>query len=287
MTPSTRRRRREARDDPRGHRGLRRDLHVGLRAQPARARQALREGEDVAVERGDRPRLVDRRRPREDRPGARRRRHDALPGARRGRGLAGEALRRQGVAPGLGRDPELAAVAVHARRAGRAALHRAHRRDRAVDRREVLRGDAGDGRGPPRRGVRPLPRREARQPVRHQRQPEGHPRRHPPRPPLGHRVPRHADHGRGPRARGVRHDAHDHDRAAAEEAAPLRDERRGAPRRVRRALVAGVLHASSPTPRCASARSSRSTSRSGCSAASRTPRCGSGWVSTPTPSTAR
>ena len=52
------------------------------------------------------------------------------------------------------RDPELAALAVHARRAGRAALHRAHRRDRAVDRRQVLRRDAGDGRGPPRRGVR-------------------------------------------------------------------------------------------------------------------------------------
>ena len=36
---------------------------------------------------------------------------------------------------------------------------------------------------------------------------------------LGHRVPRHADHGRGTRARGVRHDAADHDRAAAQEAA--------------------------------------------------------------------
>ena len=104
---------------------------------------------------------------------------DALPGARGGRGLAGEALRREGVAPGLRRDPELAAVAVHARRAGRAAVHRAHRRDGAVDRREVLRRDAGDGRGAPRRGVRALPRREARQPVRHQRQPQGHPRRHP------------------------------------------------------------------------------------------------------------
>ena len=143
------------------------------------ARQAVREGEDVAVERVDRPRLVDRRRPREDRSGARWRRHDALPGARRGRGLAGEALRRQGVAADLGRDPELAAVAVHARRAGRAAVHRAHRRDRAVDRREVLRRDAGDGRGAPRRGVRALPRREARQPVRDQPEPEGHPRRDP------------------------------------------------------------------------------------------------------------
>ena len=52
-------------------------------------------------------------------------------------------------------------VAVHARRAGRADLHRADRRDRAVDRRQVLRGDAGDGRGPPRRGVRQVPRRRS------------------------------------------------------------------------------------------------------------------------------
>ena len=36
-----------------------------------------------------------------------------------------------------------------------------HRRDRAVDRRQVLRRHPGDGRGPPRRGVRPVPRREA------------------------------------------------------------------------------------------------------------------------------
>ena len=35
----------------RGPRRRRRDLHVGLRAQPSRAREALREGEDVAVER--------------------------------------------------------------------------------------------------------------------------------------------------------------------------------------------------------------------------------------------
>ena len=61
---------------------------------------------------------------------------------------------RQGVARVRRRVAELDAVAVHARRAGRADLHRADRRDRAVDRRQVLRGDAGDGRGPPRRGVR-------------------------------------------------------------------------------------------------------------------------------------
>ena len=48
------------------------------------------------------------------------------------------------------------------RRAGRAAVHGEDRRDGAVDRRQVLRLDAGGGRGPPRRGVREVPRHEAR-----------------------------------------------------------------------------------------------------------------------------
>ena len=50
---------------------------------------------------------------------------------------------------------------VHARRAGRADLHGQDRRDRAVDRRQVLRRHPGDGRGPPRRGVRQVPRHQA------------------------------------------------------------------------------------------------------------------------------
>ena len=54
--------------DPHRRGQRRRHLHVGLReGRPAGAQQALREGQDVAVERRDRPRLVDRRRPREDR----------------------------------------------------------------------------------------------------------------------------------------------------------------------------------------------------------------------------
>ncbi len=69
-----------------------------------------------------------------------------------------------------------------------------------------------------------LPRREARHAVRDQREPQGHPRRHPLRSALGHRVPRHADHGRRSRARRVRVDATDHDRAAPEEVAALRHE---------------------------------------------------------------
>ena len=58
------------------------------------------------------------------------------------------------------------------------------------------------------------------------------------------------------------------DRAAAEEAAALRDERRGAPRRVRRALAAGVLRGAQRRRRCASARSSRSRPRCACATAS-------------------
>ena len=132
----------------------RRRLHVGLRAQPHAAREALREGEDVAVERVHRPRLVDRRRPgsgraRERGPGRR-----LLQRRRRPVGHAVREVDREGVDPARHRVAELDALAVPARRAGRVALHRAHRRDRAVDRRQVLRGDPGDGRSPPRRGVR-------------------------------------------------------------------------------------------------------------------------------------
>ena len=154
------------------------------------------------------------------------------------------------------------------------------RRDRPVDRRQVLRGDAGDGRGPPRRGVRQVPRREAVGPLPDQRAPEVAARRHPRRQPLGHDLPRHADHGRGPRARRLRVHAPDHDRAAAEEAAALRDERRGAPRRVRRALAAGVLQGARRRRRSASARSSRSRPRCACATGSCSTRCGSAWAST-------
>ena len=105
-------------------------------------------------------------------------------------------------------------------------------------------------------------------------------RRHHHRRAVGHDLPRHADHGRGPRARGVRLHAPDDHGAAAEEAAPLRHERRGAPRCVRCALAAGVLHAAVPAPRSASARSSRSRPRCACAIASCSRRCGTAWAST-------
>ena len=55
--------------------------------------------------------------------------------------------------------------------------------------------------------------------------------------------------------------------AAPQAAAPLRHERRSAPRRVRRALAPGVLRRPVGLRRCASARSSRSRRRSACATA--------------------
>ena len=81
-------------------------------------------------------------------------------------------------------------------------------------------------------------------------------RQHRRRRPVGHHLPRHADHGRGPRARRLRVHAHAHHRAAAQAAAPLRDERRGPPRRLRRAVAARSSTPGSTPRRSASARSS-------------------------------
>ena len=57
----------------------------------------------------------------------------------------------------------LAALPVHARRAGRAVRLGAGDRERALGGRQVLRRDTGDGRGSPPRGVPALPREQARQ----------------------------------------------------------------------------------------------------------------------------
>ena len=67
-------------------------------------------------------------------------------------------LGRQGVDPARCGGPELDPLPVHARRAGGARVHGQGRRVRAVDRRQVLRRDPGHGRGPPRRGLRQVPR---------------------------------------------------------------------------------------------------------------------------------
>ena len=132
-------------------------------------------------------------------------------------------------------------VAVPPRRAGRAARDRADRRRGAVDRRQVLRRDAGDGRGAPRRDLRPLPARQDRQGVPDQPAPEDAARPDPHRLALGHEVPRHADPGRGSRDGGVRLHAEVLERAAPEAAHAVHHARRVAPRRLRRALARGLL----------------------------------------------
>ncbi len=156
-------------------------------------------------------------------------------------GTAARALGRAEVARVRRREPELDAQPVHARRAGRAGVHGQDRRDGAVDRRQVLRVHPGDGRGPPRRGVRQVPRHEAVGPLPDQRPPADAARRHRRGLPLGHDLPRHADHGGGPGAGRLRLHAPDDHRAAAQAAAALRDERRGPPRGLRRAVAEGVL----------------------------------------------
>ena len=136
----------------------------------ARAQPPLREGQDVDVERRDRPAVGHRGRPGE---GRRRQRHGQRRLRRRHRRdrHAARALGRARVARVRRRVPELDAQPVHARRAGRPDLHGQDRRDGAVDRRQVLRVDPGDGRGPPRRGVRQVPRHQAVGPLPDQRPP--------------------------------------------------------------------------------------------------------------------
>ncbi len=158
-------------------------------------------------------------------------------------------------------------------------LHREDRRDRAVDRRQVLRGHAGGRRGPPRRGVREVPRHQARGPLHRQPRAAAPDRRRDRRLALGHDLHGHADHDRRARARGLRLHAHGHAGAAAEAAAALRDGRRGAPRRVRRDLAEGVLHPAVARPRSSSARSSRSRRRSACATGSSCTRSGRRWGS--------
>ena len=142
----------------------RRDLHVGLRAHPAgaRASSTRRPRRRSGTPTTDLDWSIDVDQEKVDARGASTARTCASTARRRPRRARRSRTWGDKEWIELGdRVAELDAVAVHARRAGRADLHRADRRDRAVDRRQVLRGDAGDGRGPPRRGVRPVPRRRS------------------------------------------------------------------------------------------------------------------------------
>ncbi len=159
-------RHRGARRPPRRPLRLRLDLHLGLReGRTAEAQQAVREGQERPVERRDRPPVGHRRRPGEARqPGGR------GPGRPRRRLRPHRHPAREVGREGVGRvrrgEPELDPVAVPPRRAGRADLHGQDRGVGPVDRRQVLRRDPGDGRGPPRRGLRQVPGRQAVGPLR-------------------------------------------------------------------------------------------------------------------------
>ena len=110
-----------------------------------------------------------------------------------------------------------AAQPVHARRAGRHDGRRQDRRDRAVDRRQVLRRHPDHGRGPPHRGLRQVPARQARRGVPDEPVPRGADHGAARGQPLGHRLPRHADRDREPGPRRVRRHAA-RDRGAAAQA---------------------------------------------------------------------
>ena len=123
-----------------------------------------------------------------------------------------------------------------------------------------------------------LPRHEALGALPDQRAPRDAARRHHPRLAVGHDLPRDADHGRGPRARRVRVPAPDDHRAAPEEVAPLRHERRSPSCRVRCVVLEGVLPAAFQQPRSASVRSSLSKRPSACGIASCSRKRGSAWA---------
>ena len=164
---------------------------MGLLDAAPRLAQAVREGQDRPVEREHGPRLVHRRRCGE--VGHRRPGTDRYRGRRQRlhRHTGGE-VGRQGVARVRHREPQLEPQPVHARRAGRAHLHRQDRRDRAVVRREAVRQHAGGRRSPSRRGVRSLPGGEAGWRVPGERAPAHAARRHRQRQPLGHDLLGHA-----------------------------------------------------------------------------------------------
>ncbi len=176
---------RRRRGDPRGQGRVRHHFHVGLRkGRPAQAEPAVREGQDVDVECPDRP------------PVGHAGRSGGPPDGQDGRGRRFRPrgrpvedglcpLARCGMDPLRHREPELDAVAVHAWGTGRLDLYLPHRRERALDRRQVLRRNPGDGRGAPPRGVLPVPGHQAVGPLPDQRPPPGVARRHHLRQPLG------------------------------------------------------------------------------------------------------
>ena len=180
-----------------GRAGIRGQLPLGIRRRARLPAEAVPQGQAPAVGLGHPHRLVAGPRPREPRRHARRDDRDLR--------LAGvEPARREGAHPDPAPRAGLAALAVPARRAGRARLHGQDRAAGAEHRRQVLRRHAGHGRGAPRRGVLAPAAREVRARLPDQPVPEEPDRGHAARLALGHDLPRHAGADRGRGARGVR-----------------------------------------------------------------------------------
>ena len=176
---------------------------------------ALPEGQGQAVGRDQAHRLVAGGRPEQP---ARAAATSSTRSSARDSGTCSNDGEREELAPAPGR---LAVQPVPARRAGRDDLRGPHRRDGAGPRLEVLRRHADDGRGAPRRDVRPVPAGQGRAGLPDQPAPAALLDGRADRPPLGHAVPRHAGAHRGSRARRVRR--------AARHGAPTRWPSRSSP----------------------------------------------------------
>ena len=226
-------------------------LHLGVRRRPRPPARPVPEGQGQAVGRAPAHRLGPGGRPvrpaRHPRRGDDPVRHPAL--GRMTERDRGELRQHYAV---------LAVQPVPARRAGRDGLRGPDRGVGARPGRQVLLGHPDHGRGPARRDLRPLPAREDRDALPDQRQPPGPAGRHPARLPLGHALPRHAGPHRGPGAGRLRHDPRHH----ATSRCPSRSWPTSCRTRPATSPSAGwrcaTTTSSSPTPSCASARSSSS-----------------------------
>ena len=202
-------------------------LPLGLRAGPRAARHALQQGHGVAVEQRDGPGLVHRRRPRTARGRTGQPAAGGGPGGRHAARLADRHVDREGVHAARDRDVQGEPLAVHARRAGRHDDRGQDRRDRAVDRCQVLRVDPDHGRGEAHGGLRQVSPHQVGRRVPHEPVPEGADLVAPGGSALGHRLPRDADRHRVAGAGRLRGHAAAYQRASVDQALALRHVRRG------------------------------------------------------------
>ena len=154
----------------------------------------------------------------------------------------GQALGAAALGPALP-HADVPAVAVPARRAGRADLRRQDRAGRADHRVQVLRRDPGHGRGAPRRGLPPAADGEVPLRLPDHRPAQGAAGEGDHRPALGFHLPRHAGADRGARAVGFPALSRLRQEPALLRGQRLRDAGRGAPRRLRPPRAARLLPA--------------------------------------------